>query len=296
MEYRKGGPLALTDANLMLGRLIPDYFPKVFGKSEKEPLDFEASRMLFEKVTKEINASHEKKFSIDEIVYGWVWFSSPSISFLTYATIRFIKVANETMCRPIRALTEGRGYATGKHVYAREAGYNSSLFSFVRWIRLASFGGAGGQHACEIASSLGIKTVLIHRYSSILSAYGLALADRYVHGLWVLYRQFTFLYDSAYELQEPSSTLYTPQDRSGLLARLDKMTVEVRTELQKQGFEDKRIHIERMLNMRFEGMFQPCSALVHTWCVGCPRNGYCTHGVTTRGRWGWQWRLWSRFQ
>jgi len=80
----------------------------------------------------------------------------------------------------------------------------------------------------------------------------------------VLYRQFTFLYDSAYELQEPSSTLYTPQDRSGLLARLDKMTVEVRTELQKQGFEDKRIHIERMLNMRFEGMFQPCSALVHT--------------------------------
>ena len=54
----------------MLGRLIPDYFPKVFGKSEKEPLDFEASRMLFEKVTKEINTSREKKFSIDEIVYG----------------------------------------------------------------------------------------------------------------------------------------------------------------------------------------------------------------------------------
>jgi len=70
MEYRKGGPLALTDANLMLGRLIPGYFPKVFGKSEKEPLDFEASRMLFEKVTKEINTSREKKFSIDEIVYG----------------------------------------------------------------------------------------------------------------------------------------------------------------------------------------------------------------------------------
>lgn len=76
-------------------------------------------------------------------------------------------------------------------------------------------------------------------------------------------RQFTFLGDSAYELQEPSSTLYTPQNRSGLLARLDKMTTEVRTELQKQGFEDKRIHIERMLNMRFEGTFRPCSALMH---------------------------------
>lgn len=66
------------------------------------------------------------------------------------------------MCRPIRALTEARGYALQKHV-------------------LASFGGAGGQHACEIAKLLGMKTILIHRYSSILSAYGLALADRYVY-------------------------------------------------------------------------------------------------------------------
>lgn len=64
------------------------------------------------------------------------------------------------MCRPIRALTEAKGYSTSKHT-------------------LATFGGAGGQHACEIARLLGIHKVLIHRYSSILSAYGLALADRY---------------------------------------------------------------------------------------------------------------------
>jgi len=135
---------------------------------------------------------------LDEIVYG------------------FIKVANETMCRPIRALTEARGHATSKHI-------------------LASFGGAGGQHACEIASLLGIKTILIHRYSSILSAYGLALADR------------------AFELQEPCSTFYTSQNKPTLISRLDKMTEKVRTELQEQGFEDRRIHVERMLNMRFEG-------------------------------------------
>ncbi|KAF9005170.1 5-oxoprolinase [Cyathus striatus] len=196
--YRKGGPLAVTDANLMLGRLVSDYFPKIFGKSESEPLDIEASRTLFEKVAKEINDSHEGKLSLDEIVYG------------------FIKVANETMCRPIRALTEARGHATSKHI-------------------LASFGGAGGQHACEIASLLGIKTILIHRYSSILSAYGLALADR------------------AYELQEPCSTFYTPRNKSSLIARLDKMTADVTAELRRQGFEDQRIHVERMLNMRFEG-------------------------------------------
>ncbi|TFK71412.1 5-oxoprolinase [Pluteus cervinus] len=197
--YRKGGPLAVTDANLLLGRLIPDYFPKIFGKSEKEPLDVEASKALFEDLVQRINSeSHEKTLEFDEIVYG------------------FIKVANETMCRPIRALTEARGYATSKHV-------------------LASFGGAGGQHACEIASLLGIKTILIHRYSSILSAYGLALADR------------------AYELQEPSSTFYTPQNRSTLVSRLDRMTEQVRNDLKEQGFEEHRIKVERMLNMRFDG-------------------------------------------
>ncbi|KIY72893.1 hypothetical protein CYLTODRAFT_485875 [Cylindrobasidium torrendii FP15055 ss-10] len=196
--YRKGGPLAVTDANLILGRLIPDYFPKIFGHSEKEPLDVEASRVKFDELAKDINAQHEGELSLDEVVYG------------------FIKVANETMARPIRALTESRGHATSKHV-------------------LASFGGAGGQHACEIAALLGIKTILIHRYSSILSAYGLALADR------------------AYELQEPSSAFYSESTRPTLIARLDKLTKDVREELTKQGFEEHRIHVERMLNMRFDG-------------------------------------------
>jgi 5-oxoprolinase (ATP-hydrolysing) len=84
-----------------LGRLVPEYFPKIFGKSEKEPLDIEASRTAFEKLAGEINSAHgEKSMSLDEIVYG------------------FIKVANETMCRPIRALTEARGFATAKHMCA----------------------------------------------------------------------------------------------------------------------------------------------------------------------------------
>jgi len=68
---RKGGPLAVTDANLLLGRLIPDFFPKIFGKSEKEPLDAEASRTSFEKLAEEINANQDKKLSLDEIVYGY---------------------------------------------------------------------------------------------------------------------------------------------------------------------------------------------------------------------------------
>lgn len=74
-DCRKGGPLAVTDANLLLGRLIPDYFPKIFGKSEKEPLDVDASRTAFEKLAEEINASNDKELSLDEIVYGYLlWF------------------------------------------------------------------------------------------------------------------------------------------------------------------------------------------------------------------------------
>ena len=68
--HRKGGPLAVTDANLMLGRLIPDYFPKIFGKTEKEPLDIGASRRTFEKLAEGINLDQEIKLSLDEIVYG----------------------------------------------------------------------------------------------------------------------------------------------------------------------------------------------------------------------------------
>ena len=70
----------------------------------------------------------------------------------------FIKVANETMCRPIRALTQMKGYDVAAHA-------------------LACFGGAGGQHACAIARSLGMQTIFIHRYSGILSAVGIGLAD-----------------------------------------------------------------------------------------------------------------------
>ncbi|KAH9960659.1 5-oxoprolinase [Russula dissimulans] len=196
--YRKGGPLAVTDANLLLGRLIPEYFPKIFGKSEKEPLDVDASRREFEKLAQNINENSAKDLSLDEIIYG------------------FIKVANETMCRPIRALTEAKGYATSAHI-------------------LASFGGAGGQHACEIASLLGIKTVLIHRYSSILSAYGLALAER------------------VYEIQEPASAFYTAENMPTLSSRLDVLTEATRKELEKQGFAPAHIRTERLLNMRFNG-------------------------------------------
>ncbi len=139
--YRKGGPLTVTDANLVLGRLLPSFFPRIFGPNENEELDLTATQEAFDRLTEQVNAAGGGKImSREEVAAG------------------FIRVANESMCRPIRALTQAKGYDTACHV-------------------LACFGGAGGQHACAIARSLGMKLVLIHRYSGILSAYGMALAD-----------------------------------------------------------------------------------------------------------------------
>ena len=201
--YRKGGPLTITDANLFLGRLTPDFFPKIFGKKEDQGLDENASKALFEELTTRINAemkSQKQDMTADEVAYG------------------FIKVANETMTRPIRSLTEARGHDTSKH-------------------RLATFGGAGGQHAVAIAEALGIRQILIHRYSSVLSAYGMALAD---------------VVD---ERQEPESSPWSEDEEvtSYLQRKMDDLKKKSFATLHGQGFEDENIHFEEYLNMRYRG-------------------------------------------
>lgn len=203
--YRKGGPLTVTDANLFLGRLLPDFFPKIFGKTEDQGLDEKASEKLFQELTDEINKeiageSEGRKMTPDEVAYG------------------FIKIANETMTRPIRSLTEAKGHDTSQH-------------------RLATFGGAGGQHAVAIAESLGIKQILVHRYSSVLSAYGMALAD---------------VVD---ESQVPSSKIWS--DKGTVVNELKKTMQQLKdkstAKLRDQGFSDENIKFEEYLNMRYRG-------------------------------------------
>ena len=203
--YRKGGPLTVTDANLFLGRLLPDFFPKIFGKTEDQGLDEKASKKLFHELTNDINReiagdNKDRKMTPDEVAYG------------------FIKIANETMTRPIRSLTEAKGHDTSQH-------------------RLATFGGAGGQHAVAIAESLGIKQILVHRYSSVLSAYGMALAD---------------VVD---ESQVPSSKTWS--DGGTVVDELKKTMQELKdkstAKLRDQGFSDENIIFEEYLNMRYRG-------------------------------------------
>lgn len=90
--YMKGGPLTITDANLVLGRIVPEYFPKIFGPNEDQPLDVESSRKAFQELTDEVNAYASKN-------------GQPTKTFEEVA-MGCIKVANESMSRPIRALTQ----------------------------------------------------------------------------------------------------------------------------------------------------------------------------------------------
>ncbi|KAF4811711.1 hypotheticall protein [Colletotrichum siamense] len=200
--YRKGGPLTVTDANLFLGRLLPEYFPKVFGPKENEPLNREVTASKFLELTSQINKDREASglslLSPEEVALG------------------FLKVADEGMASPIRALTEARGYEAGVH-------------------HLACFGGAGGQHACSVATVLGISRIIIHKYSSILSAYGMSLAD-VVH-----------------EIQRPSAITYSDETAASIQQQLEDLSSQATLELVKQGFAEDRITHDAYLNMRYAG-------------------------------------------
>jgi len=206
--YRKNGYLSVTDANVVLGRVIPEHFPNIFGPNEDEPLDIEGARAAFQALAEKNEAANGR--TVEELAYG------------------FIQVANEAMCRPIRNLTQMRGFDITKHA-------------------LCCFGGAGPQHACAMARALGITKVYVHKYGGILSAYGLSLAD------------------SVVEEQEPAKEVYAvakvdsgfdeDQDPSATTreARLEQLAEKARSSLTKQGYADDSIVIEKYLNMRYQG-------------------------------------------
>lgn len=138
--YGRGGPLALTDANLILGRILPQYFPTLFGRTEDKPLDRKTTQKKFEELTASINGKLDTNLAPTDVALG------------------FVKIANETMARAIKEISVLKGYDLREH-------------------GLISFGGAAPQHACSIARILGIRKIVIHPMAGLLSAYGIAQAD-----------------------------------------------------------------------------------------------------------------------
>jgi 5-oxoprolinase (ATP-hydrolysing) len=138
--YRRGGPLAVTDANVMLGRIQPRHFPKVFGAGGNEPIDDAVVRAKFADLARTIAAATGQARTPEEIADG------------------FLKIAVENMANAIKRISVQRGYDVTEYT-------------------LNCFGGAAGQHACKVADALGITRVFIHPFAGVLSAYGMGLAD-----------------------------------------------------------------------------------------------------------------------
>ena len=192
-SYRRGGPLAVTDANVMLGKLQPDLFPAVFGPNQDERLDRDAVVSKFEEVAQQSGAT-----SSEEVAEG------------------FLKIAVENMANAVKKISVQRGYDITRYA-------------------LTCFGGAGGQHACAVADVLGMKTVVIHHFAGILSAYGMGLADIKAS------RQKSIE-------QELGSSLTT--ELNELLGMLRKETVQ---ELIEQGVETRDVKTTTTAHLKYAG-------------------------------------------
>lgn len=138
--YRRGGPLTVTDANVLLGKIHPQYFPSVFGNDANLPLDKNIVLEKFLQLAQEVATVTNNSPTPEQIAAG------------------FIAIAVENMANAIKKISLQRGYDVTKYV-------------------LCCFGGAGGQVACLIADTLGMKQIFLHPYAGVLSAYGMGLAD-----------------------------------------------------------------------------------------------------------------------
>jgi 5-oxoprolinase (ATP-hydrolysing) len=140
VSYRNNGPLTVTDANVLLGRVQPDFFPNVFGPDGCDALDTDVVSQRFKALAESVAASNGRALTAEALASG------------------FLRIAVERMANAIKQISVQRGHDPKDFV-------------------LCCFGGAGGQHACQVADALGVEKILIHPLAGVLSAYGMGLAD-----------------------------------------------------------------------------------------------------------------------
>jgi 5-oxoprolinase (ATP-hydrolysing) len=138
--YRRGGPLTVTDCNVLLGRIQPDFFPAVFGRAADSPLDAERVRAEFTALAEQVERATRAPATPEQVAEG------------------FLQIAVSNMAGAIKVISVQRGHDVTEYT-------------------LACFGGAGGGHACRVADELGIRRVFLHPFAGVLSALGMGLAD-----------------------------------------------------------------------------------------------------------------------
>ncbi|MGI9275957.1 MAG: hydantoinase B/oxoprolinase family protein [Endozoicomonas sp.] len=212
--YRNGGPLAVTDIQVMLGRLQPDFFPKIFGSDGNRSLDTSGVRQQFQQLAETVSRDSEQSISPVELAQG------------------YLQIAVDNMANAIKKISVQKGHDVSDYT-------------------LQCFGGAGGQHACAVARSLGMKSILIHPLAGLLSAYGIGLAETRIA------RQKT----AAMPLSE--STI--PE----IEQQLSSLAETAWKELAEQGFDSERIATNCEILIRYEGSdatlpvrLKPCHDMV----------------------------------
>jgi len=196
--YRRGGPLTVTDCNVMLGKIQPRFFPRVFGRGADEPLDADVVRARFTTLAAEIQSATGESRSPEEVAEG------------------FLQIAVENMANAIKQISVQRGYDITRYT-------------------LNCFGGAGGQHACLVADSLGMTRVLVHPFAGVLSAYGMGLAD-------------------IRALRERSVEAPLAADRhADLAAHIDGLAADARAEIEGQGVAPDNVTVLGKTHLRYEG-------------------------------------------
>ncbi|MGB3289184.1 MAG: hydantoinase B/oxoprolinase family protein [Burkholderiaceae bacterium] len=196
--YRRGGPLTVTDANVMLGKLQPSFFPAVFGPEGNSPLDVDAVRKRFVELAERVASETGKRMAPEELAQG------------------FIDVAVANMANAIKRISVQRGYDVTTYT-------------------LATFGGAGGQHACLVADALAMPRILAHPFAGVLSAYGMGLAEQIA-------------------MRERSVEL--PLQLDGYLECaeiLRELDSAARDELLAQGASREGIRVSRLVTLRYQG-------------------------------------------
>ncbi|WP_328503979.1 hydantoinase B/oxoprolinase family protein [Streptomyces sp. NBC_00457] len=196
--YRGGGPLAVTDANVMLGRIQPAHFPKVFGPDGDQPLDDALVRDRFAALAREIREQTGDDRTAEQVAEG------------------YLQIAVANIANAVKRISVQKGHDVTRYA-------------------LTTFGGAGGQHACMVADSLGIRTVLVPPMAGVLSALGIGLADT-----------------TAMREQSVEAPL-EPASMPAVLKTADDLEGAARAELLAEDIPEDRIRITRRAQLRYDG-------------------------------------------
>lgn len=189
--YRNGGPLTITDCNVLLGKIKAEFFPECFGPSRKQGLDYDGVKDKFDSLTKTVNSHTGRDYRSEDIAQG------------------FLTIAVENMANAVKKISLQRGYDVGNYI-------------------LNAFGGAGAQHACLVAESLGMKQVYLHPFAGVLSAYGIGLANE----RWMGEESLQLELVPQNDINVPQSSNYQPVESNmcGIFDRIELLQIALQNQ------------------------------------------------------------------